>query len=437
VTQKTLKSDLPKRPLSKGARGALAGIAGLLIFGFFLKLYRLDNPKTFYFDEVYHGFTATRFLHHDPKVFDPWAKSPEGVAYEWTHPPLSKLIMAGTMAIVGENSRGWRLGSTIFSTAAIGLAGLLAVELGQSLWIALLTVFFLTFEGLTFVQGRIAMNDSYFLFFMLLTVIFYNRWRRSPNNLLYIVCTGLGLGLSLATKWTAIYVFLIIAIDLIACFISTSRFPGNKLPIKEAIAWTLIPSAIYIGSYSTLFLAGGSWDTFVELQRQMWFYHQQLTQTHPYQSVPWQWILNLRPIWMHVDYSDPQKIGNIYNIGNSIILLSGLFAIYWGLCKQNEKKSWETRFLALCYFMLWLPWSLSPRIMLFYHYLPAVPFLAIFLARWVAHLLEDPQPKLKWLGHGILVGSILWFMLFFPHMTGIPVSPGFANSVYYFLPGWK
>ncbi|MEO7161678.1 MAG: phospholipid carrier-dependent glycosyltransferase, partial [Bdellovibrionia bacterium] len=397
----------------------------------------LGNPKAFYFDEVYHGFTATRFLHHDSKVFDPWAKSPEGVAYEWTHPPLSKLIMAGTMTIVGENSTGWRLGSVIFSTGAICLAGVLAVELGQTLSVALLTIFFLTFEGLTFVQGRIAMNDSYFIFFMLATVISYTRWRRSPDRLLYILFTGMGLGLSLATKWTALYIFLIIAVDIVACFITTNKFPGNRLPIKEAFAWTLLPGAIYLGSYSTLFLSGGTWANFVELQRQMWFYHQQLTQTHPYASVPWQWILNLRPIWMHVDYTNPERIGNIYNIGNSVILLSGLVAIYWGIWKQKEKKSWETRFLALCYFMLWLPWSISPRIMLFYHYLPAIPFLAIFLARWVDHLLKDLNSRTRWIGYGILAGSVMWFMLFFPHMTGIPMNPTFVNTVYYLLPGWK
>jgi len=412
-------------------------IVGLLALGFCTKLYHLGTPKIFYFDEVYHAFTATRFLHHDPKVFDPWAKPPEGRAYEWTHPPLSKLIMAGTMAIVGENSQGWRLGSVIFSTAAIALSGLLAMELGQSIFVALLTVFFLTFEGLTFVQGRIAMNDSYFIFFMLLTVIFYIRWRRKPESNLYRMLTGVGLGLALATKWTALYVFIIIALDLTACFIKTNKFPGKRLPIPEAVAWTIIPILIYIGSYTSLFLQGGTWDTFVELQKQMWYYHQQLTQTHPYQSVPWQWLLNLRPIWMHVDYTTPEKIGNIYNIGNSVILISGLYAIYWALWKQKDGKSWEVRFLALCYFMLWLPWSVSPRIMLFYHYLPAVPFLAIFLARWTEHLLTARKPATQRLGQGILAGSFIWFLLFYPHMTGIPMNPKFVNSVYHLFPGWK
>jgi dolichyl-phosphate-mannose--protein O-mannosyl transferase len=409
--------------------------AALIFFGLTIKLYRLDLPKTYYFDEVYHAFTATRYLHGDPKVFDPWAKPPEGLAFEWTHPPLSKILMAEGMRIAGENSFGWRLGSVVFNTGAIALTGLLAIQLGFSPLVSLLTVFFMTLEGLTFVQGRIGMNDSYLIFFLLFTIMSYVQWRRNPRGWLPVLFTGVGLGLSLATKWTTLYLFIILALDLVITWVRTRQFPGNRLPIREAIAWTVIPVAIYIASYSFLFTSGGSWASFVELQRQMWYYHHLSTLKHPYSSEPWQWIFNLRPVWMYVDYSVPGKIGNIYNLGNSIVLITGLYSVYWTLFKRKIHLNWEVRFLALCYLMLWVPWIFSPRIMLFYHYLPAVPFLVIFLSHYVETLLSNEKSQLQ--GRAIIVASALWFVIFFPHMTAIVVNPTLASSVYELLPGWK
>lgn len=410
---------------------------GLLVFGLCTKLYRLDYPKNFYFDETYHAFTATRFLHADAEVFNPWAKHPVGAAYEWTHPPLAKLIMASAMSVVGENSFGWRLGSVIFGLFAAALAGWLAFELFRSTRVALLTVFFLTFEGLTFVQSRIAMNDIYFVCFALATFVSYVRWRRNPDGIIPLILTGVGLGLALSCKWTGLYLFLIIAIDLGGGFIWNNRFPCGRLPWKEALAWSFLPAMIYVGSYYRLFTQGGTWDSFVTLQQQMWYYHNGLTRTHSYQSVPWQWLLNVRPVWMYTDYSTPGHLRNIYNIGNSLILLLGIFAFVRIVFSKTWRWTWELFFATLCYLMLWLPWSFSPRIMLFYHYLPAVPFLCFFLALWTDRLLESKQPKHRPFGVGVLVASVLWFFLFFPNMTGLAVSPAFANAVYFTVPGWK
>lgn len=422
---------------SQCKRWHFGAIAGLLLFGLCAKLYRLDYPKDFYFDETYHGFTATRMLHGDAGVFDPWVKQPKGTAYEWTHPPLAKTLMANVMSVAGENSFGWRLGSVIYGVLAIALAGWLAFELFHSSSVALLTVFYLTFEGLVFVQSRIAMNDIYFVCFALATLISYVHWRRGPRAVGPLILTGVGLGLAVSCKWTALYLFLIIAIDLGGGFLWTGRFPGGRAPWREAILWGGVPAAVYIGSYHRLFSAGGTWGSFVELQRQMWLYHNGLSSTHAYQSVPWQWLLNSRPVWMHVDYSIPGKVGNIYNIGNSLILIIGLLAFARVVLWRRQPWTWELGFTALCYLMLWVPWSLSPRIMLFYHYLPAIPFLCMILAVWTDRLLRSKEGRHRFFGFGVLSASALWFFLFFPHMTGLPVDRGFAEAVYFIVPGWR
>src|SRR5689334_12116741 len=108
-------------PAGVQSRGLTWFLAAVLAFSFLSKVIYLHIPDNFYFDEVYHGFTATRYLHSDISAYDPWAKPPPGMAFEWTHPPLAKLIMAGFMAVLGENAVGWRIGSVIFGTISVWL----------------------------------------------------------------------------------------------------------------------------------------------------------------------------------------------------------------------------------------------------------------------------------------------------------------------------
>lgn len=457
----------------------------ILAFGVFSKLYRLDFPKDFYFDEVYHGFTATVYLHGDKRAYDPWAQSPKDRAYEWTHPPLSKLIMAGMLGIFGENSFGWRIGSVVFGTLGIVATAVLAFDLFGSLSLALTAMGLLSIESLFLSQSRIAMNDSYLVFFILMTFIAYLRWCKSPTSLKYLYLTGLGLGLALATKWTALYLFIIIAIDLMVRTCSgltlslwlaenirrllwkaLARLDTlNELPrypfrtrLKDSFSsalnqvilpefrfnfiWALglIPVLVYLASYTQYFYMGYDWNQFVELQKQMWWYHSGLKATHDYQSTPWQWIFDLRPVYMYVDNSVPNKVAAIYNLGNGVILYFGLFAVLWNLwCLAFEKnrRGWQTYFILLVYFMLWVPWIFSPRMMLFYHYLPAIPFLCIMLARWLKNLRDSQNPGARRLHMIVLSAALLWFVLFFPHNIGMYLDVGAMDSIYYALSSWR
>lgn len=416
---------------------ALALLTVIVLFGFFTKIPRLDYPADFYFDEVYHGFTATVVLHGDKNAYDPWAKSPPGKAYEWTHPPLSKLIMAGMMSVFGENSFGWRVGSVIFGTLATIAAAALAFELFGTLTVALLSAALMSMDGLLLTQSRLAMNDIYFIFFMLGGLIGYARWRTNEASILPLYFTGTALGLALATKWTTLYVFLVLGIDLVIVAIQNRRLPPLPACLHLPLALGVLPVAIYLASYLQYFALGYDWPQFVELFRQMWFYHTGLKATHSAHSQPWQWILNLRPVWMYVDYSVQGQIANIYNLGNSVIFYGGLYAVAAAILGKEWYRSWAVRFILLVYFMLWVPWTISPRIMFFYHYAPAVPILCIILARWLESRLKS-QTKLGQLtAKSVLAAALFWFVLFYPNNTGIHVPTAFADAVYLSVPGWK
>jgi dolichyl-phosphate-mannose--protein O-mannosyl transferase len=301
----------------------------------------------------------------------------------------------------------------------------------------------------------------------------------------YLFLTGISLGLALATKWTALYLFIIIGIDLIARIFSgltlsiwlaentrlllwkaldrldtlneLTGYPFRKR-VKESFnsslnrviapefrlyavcALGLIPLLVYLASYTQYFYMGYDWAQFVELQKQMWWYHSGLKATHPYQSTPWQWIFDLRPVYLYVDASKTNQVANIYNLGNAVILYFGFFAVLWNLWRllfDKGEHDGQIGFILMAYFMLWVPWLFSPRIMLFYHYLPSVPLLCIILALWLEKLRRSQSPGARRLNRVILSAALLWFVLFFPHNTGMYLKTGFMDAIYYALPGWR
>lgn len=436
----------------------------MLVGSFLLKLYHLEFPKEHYFDEVYHAFTAQHYLHQDRTAYDIWATPPEGFAYEWVHPPLAKLAMAGFMALVGENSFGWRLGSVIFGTGVIAMTALLALTLFRSRKIALFAAFFLCTDGLMFAQSRIAMNDEYFLFFGLCSIYAYLHWRNGKQLFRHLFLSGFFFGLALASKWTSIYIFLLYCTDL--AILLTRKFMQNyfnaavrvekqkvlrsiQIILQGILSFGIIPAILYLGSYGQFFSMGYSWKEFVEMQQQIWWYHTGLRATHPYQSTPLEWIFDMRPVWYWTGSSTANVVKNIYNLGNPFFFWFGLLAVVFTALQVKKQKNSILWFCLLWYFWMWLPWAKSPRIMFFYHYLPALPALAILSGHLVNNLLNIKTPakqksmektfnKMARLSPILLFTLCIgWFILFYPNLSGAPVPKGFADSVFFIFPRWK
>ncbi|MDQ3937486.1 MAG: hypothetical protein M3253_02255, partial [Chloroflexota bacterium] len=85
-----------------GERGGRLGrldlllIVVVLLSTLGLRTYRLNEPYSMHFDEVYHARTAVEFLQH-------WRYGYRDGIYEYTHPHLAKYIMAGGVALLGDN----------------------------------------------------------------------------------------------------------------------------------------------------------------------------------------------------------------------------------------------------------------------------------------------------------------------------------------------
>lgn len=389
----------------------------VLVLASTLRITALAHPDTYIFDEVYHAFTSREYLHDHVEAWEWWTHPPEGVAYEWTHPPVAKYGMVLGMLLFGENSFGWRIGSAVFGVLSILGIYYLTHALTKNKKTALLASFLVSISGLHLSQSRIAMNDIYMLNFYIwsLYLAVKSKWKLSA--VLY--------GLALGSKWSALYGI----VPLAFIYLHSNGLPrslrSTTYYLLSSIRLIAIAIAVYTLSFTPFILAGHTWDQFIELHRQMWYYHTHLVATHSYQSLPWQWVLSLRPVWYYVKYG--VKIENIYVQGNPIILWLGLVALIMGVRKIFRYPYFV---LYTLYFILIVPWLFSPRIMFFYHYLPSAVFLCIILATWLTSLSKKTI-------FYILVLCSLSFIFLFPVYYGYPMPTHYWDTLFTLFPSWR
>ena len=392
----------------------------ILILATLLRFVNLSHPAAYIFDEVYHGFTAREYLHSRVEAWEWWTKPPEGVAYEWTHPPVAKYGMVLGMLILGEGELGYRAGSAVMGVLGILGLYLFVSSLTHNKNLALLTAFLMTIEGTHIAQSRIAMNDSYMLTFYIWSLYAAVKSRWKMVAILY--------GLALGSKWSALYGALPLALlySYNNSFFSKQNFMHYIKHFIFAIRYILITAAVYILTFAPFILAGHTWAQWWELHRQMWYYHTTLVATHGYQSTPLQWIFGARPVWYWVQYGEG-VISNIYVHSNPLVLWLGLVAL---ILQLPLIRRFPYFLLYTLYFILFIPWVISPRIMFYYHYLPSAVFLLPILASW---LLALPK-KIMYVSLFTLTLSLL---LISPMLYGYPLRSEYWDALFKIFPTWK
>jgi len=383
----------------------------ILLFSIVTRIYSLGSIKEMYFDEIYHAFTAKLVLHNDPKAWEFWNPNPEGYAYEWTHPPISKLGMVVGMKIFGETPFGYRIPQAILGTLSVYIVYLLAQVIFKDRLSAILSAAVFSLDGLPLVLSRMGMNDSYVLFFSLLSVYLFIRDRN--------FWSAFAFGLAIASKWSGIYTFPIILI---------SHFVFHKKLKVSYLSFLVIPIAVYIASYGVMFSTGHTWTNFVDTQKQMWWYHTNLVAEHPYTSPAWSWPLLLRPIYLYDGQIVDGLVARIYAFGNPLVFWFGLFSVILAMSISWQEKKKKLGFVVFSYLIFFLPWIASPRIMFLYHYTPSIPFMAIatgFVLRRHAKLST----------FYFLLVTVL-FVYFYPHWIGMRIPVWLDNS-YYWLATWR
>jgi predicted membrane-bound dolichyl-phosphate-mannose-protein mannosyltransferase len=379
----------------------------ILFFAIATRLIYINKPTEEYFDEVYHAFTARIMLQGDPKAWEWWNPHPEGFAYEWTHPPLAKEGMVAGMWVFGQRAIGWRIPGVILGVGAVYLVYLITKELFKDEMMSLLAAGIYSLEGLPLVMSRIGMNDSYLVFFVLLSLLLYIKDRHFLSAMTF--------GLAIASKWSAIWavpIFFVVFLVL------------KKKPRLSYFWYMFIPPLVYLASYIPMFLTGHGFDIFTGVQQQMWWYHTNLEATHPFTSPWYTWPFLGRPIWLYTKEVGQGLISNIYAMGNPVIFWIGVVSITLSVYLAYVEKNKKLALVVFSYLLFFVPWAASPRIMFLYHYLPSIPFMAIA----IAFILRRNPKLIPWTA----VAGALAFFYFFPRFTGIPVPAGWDCSFHWF-----
>jgi dolichyl-phosphate-mannose--protein O-mannosyl transferase len=256
------------------------------------------------------------------------------------------------------------------------------------------------------------------------------------------------LGFSLATKWPGIY-----AVAICFLFIMFSWIRSKDLDIRRFLFF-LIPPLFYLLGYLQYFLQGHSFiypsdikalilspfsdvspsyrSDFLKLHQQIWWYQNKHDLEHPYGTTPiycvpkglngpktfCPWVLDTKPVYYSYEQYD-EKAGYIYALGNPLIFWAGLASViylFYILIKTRDSK---LLFVLLGYFIFWVPWIFSPRIMFLSHYLPSIPFLAIALGISFNKLYISGY---KYVVYSMIALFIFAFFYFYPVTSGFPIE---------------
>lgn len=411
----------------------------ILLFSFGTRIWQLEHPNSFYFDEVYHAYTAQNYAQNNSQGYEWWNTAPEVVPYckdlncaaiDWLHPPLAKLIQAGSIKLIGDIPFAWRYPGVLFNTATVFVLYLFGLRLFKSSLLGIFAAIIFSVDGLSLTSSRITMNDTYLAFWA--TVALYVYFRKKP---LWVI--GIILGAAIATKWQGIFIIGVIGLIWLIGMIRSKKLFQNVG--RGFLYFLIIPGTIYLFSYTQFWLQGHTVSQFVELHQQIWWYQTNLRADHPYASVPFEWVMMSKPLFAYTSDVIDGTVGKIYLMGNPFIFWGGIISVVYGfyyLIRSKFNKSYKSSLYLLgvisLYLGIFVPWVASPRIMFIYHYVPALPFLSLIIA-WVLNKLWIKQ-KLFVVSYLVLV--ICSFIYFYPHWTGIAV-PVWWDEQYYWFSSWR
>ena len=408
--------------MSREARLLLVVVLAAAIF----RLPGLSYPTEEYFDEVYHAKTALQYLHgQDPT--------------EWVHPPTAKLLIATGVALFGYQPWAWRLAPALAGILLAPVFLLLARRVLATERAALFATLLLLQDGVYLVQSRIAMTNVFAVLFQLLSALLLLRAVLEERlGLRAMSLAGLALGLALSTRWTSLWAWGFLGLVFLAVR-GRRAFSGRELALA-AFAFLALPAAVYLLSYVPWMRQGHSvWDV-LRTQRDIWGYHANLTASHTYFSPWWTWPALYRPTW-YFWFSGEGFVRGIVALGNPGVWWAAVPVSLWALWSGIRWRDARRVFCGAGFFLLYVPWGLSPRTLNFSHYLfESIPYACLSLGILLDRRWDEGQALLA-RGYVVLVAAL--FLLFLPFLTAMPVPTaiwGFrfptGGGIWTWFPSW-
>ncbi len=418
-----------------------------------------DYRSEAYFDEIYYFRTADEFLDGQP-------------AYENTHPPLGKSLIAAGTFLFGRTPFGYRFMGTLFGVLMLPLLYLLARNLLNSPLLCSMVTLCFAFDFMHYTQTRIATIDVFIVFFIIAMYCFMERYLRLSfydtdlkKTFLPLGACGIAFGLGISCKWTGFYAGAGLAILFFASLYR--RFQEYRYAAEDPkgqsngiehsyilqcfetntlktigfcmVFFVAIPLTIYILSYLPFrdYSQDGLLSRMWNNQFTMFNYHSKLEATHPYSSFWYEWPAMLRPVFYYAKNSGNGMYQGISAFGNPMVwypaIPAAAYTIYLAFKEQNK----TAVFLTVGFLAQFLPWILVTRCTFLYHYFPSVPFLVLMIGFAVGKLRPKIKPRSFYILCGIYTLAVLWmFFMFYPVITGTPVSGEYVDKFLRWMDSW-
>ena len=126
----------------------------------------IDYMHSTYFDEIFYSRAAYEFIHQMD-------------VFEWTHPPLGKVILSWSINLFGMIPFAWRLPGVLAGILMIPFIYHLAKALFKTAFWSLFATILFAFDFMPFVQTRLATLDTYMALFTLCMFYFMYRYTQA------------------------------------------------------------------------------------------------------------------------------------------------------------------------------------------------------------------------------------------------------------------
>ena len=418
-----------------------------------------------YFDEIYHARTGYEFT--------------KGmVPYETSHPPLGKVFMSWSIMIFGMTPFGWRFAGAAAGIMMLPGIYLLAKQLTKKTWIAAFACGLMALDCMHLTQTQIATIDSFPVLFIIYAFFFMLRFIQTDISecsmkaaLIPLACSGLFMGLSIASKWIGIYAGIGLAVLYFwHCFrnirINRHRDDPDRpdvfrrcciLSLWCVLFFVVIPAAIYLLSYIPYMAYNTRIANLMDYLNAVWRaqismfnYHSTpgLGMDHPFYSPWWEWPIIGKPMFYATEQYIQKEAAlhhSIFCFGNPVLWWGALAALpaavflwlrekhyqtegcedRWHLCSRSWDIRYEFVFVSLL--VQYLPWVLVPRGTYIYHYFASVPFLIMILSVCIDRSGPKAERAMKITAAVILSLAAILFIVLLPYTTGMASPKGWLD----------
>lgn len=406
------------------------------------------------------------------------------------HPPTGKWVIALGEWMFGLTPFGWR-----FMTAALGtLSVLMLCRIGRRLFrstlLGCLAGALLAVDGLHVVMSRTALLDLVVMFFVLAAFGCLLADRDQARARLaaalpagedggarpdehtadhtgtglrpWRLAAGVFLGLAASTKWNGLFVLVFFVLLTVLWDVGSRRVAGAGDPYRAVLRKDLGPSVLslvpvasttYLATWTGWFLSddgygrhwadgrGGTWSWIPAPLRSLWHYEYLvydfnvgLHSPHKYESNPWSWLVQGRPVLFDYQSPKPGQDGCTTSVDCSqTVLALGTPLLWWSACgallyllfRWALRRDWRAGAVLCAVGAGYLPWFLyQDRTVFSFYSVVFVPYLCLAVAMTVGAILGPPGAARRRrtqgaVAAGTLVLLIAWnFIYFFPLYTG-------------------